>query len=822
LEDILPNYIFIGDKKSSIYTIDIDKGAIVSRHSSNEDDDLRIRRPIQTDNLLTIIRVDYTLTSINNKEGSKSWNMTVSEVMAIQKGTKSELTLKTDNMIYSSGMENRINQIIANSDNSIVSIHKYNNEKSTPVKIYDYKSNNNNLEEYLQSIGTTAIFENNHYNLYEKYIKWTAERNFESLKQKSFLNFLVYKFWELYYLNDDFFFYFSIIILLISVVFVLIYLIIKYVRKNSALKQRLKEYRKISDDNKTKQALVLRSNLLENRESEEEVETTIVERTSSQELCMYKNEEDTVVTHNPNFLFNQIVDLNAKEFEKENNALTSVKLYQDKDGSLVKEEYRMLKTTYDNNEELKNRFDRIEERIEKITNADKRKRTRSERQERNTIEQSISPSSRKARSKDKRSGFVIKAVQNKAGTNISLQPSTEDPIITNFDNNSKLEYRSRGVSNRKLTEKRNRAYSITKNETSLTKEVKNNYLSSGKKNNSESILLQVCKKDPTTPIQLSKRKYNYKEYNLVQQRDDLKHKILKINTTYIDEGRIEKNFEGFEKIGQGGFGSVFKAKHKIDDSMYAIKMIKLKVAQSQNLMEYKEIKEVRTMMKLNHKNVVRYYTCWFQLQLLGINLESLDNEASMTQSYLKSIISESKHNTATKRNKAYNRINEDYESYLKRGKSEEKSNSNIWEWNNENTKKSDSIDFQADNNKALSISFEKPNDDELNEENNMYSYDESEVIRSNKKFKEPLYDVFFFMQMEFCDGLPLNEYLDLNKLSGINPNIIFSFFKQIASGVNHIHKNNVIHRDLKYYTINTDLIIFSYSVKIVLKLVISD
>ncbi len=793
----MPNYIFIGDKKSSIYTIDIDKGAIVSRHSSNEDDDIGIRRPIQTDNLLTVIRVDYILTSINKREGNKYWNMTVSEVMAIQKGTKSELTLRNDNMIYSSGMESRINQLIANSDNSIVSIHKYNKDNYTPVKIYNHMSNNN-LEDFIDS-NRTSLIDNNYYRIYEKYLKWTAERNYGLLRQKSFLHFLVYKFWELYYMNDEFLFYFTIILVLIGIVFLLISLIIKYVRKNSALKEKLKEYRKISDDNKNKEALVLKSNVIEDSK-EEEVDTIIVERSSSQELAVYNdNQGSNIVGPNPNFLFNQIIDLNAKDFEKENKAITSVKLFQDKDGSLVKEEYRMLRTTYENNDEIKNRFDRLEEQLEKITKSDKRARTKSERHQRNTTEQSISPSRRKARSKEKKSGFIIHAVQNKSETNIVLQPNGEDdyPVVKTTDDSSKIEYKSRGVSNCRL---RNRATSIYKSETSKNKEEKyNNALSSGKKNNrSQSIIFKECNEEQSnmTPIQHSKRKYNYKEYNLVQQKDDIKNKILKINTTYIDEGRLEKNFEGFEKIGQGGFGSVFKAKHKIDDSMYAIKMIKLKVAQSQNLMEYKELKEVRTMMKLNHKNVVRYYTCWFQLQLLGINLDNMDNEASVTQSYLRSIISESKQHTLAKRNNTLNRITNDYESYLKRGKSEEK-NSNVWDWNNVDSKKTSSIVLQADIDRALSVSFEKQNDYDLDEDNNMYSYDESSVIKSNKKFKEPLYDVFFFMQMEFCDGLPLNEYLDSNKYTGIDPKIIYSFFKQIASGVNHIHKNNVIHRDLK-------------------------
>lgn len=805
MENILPNYIFIGDKKSSIYTIDTGKGVIVSKHSSNEDDDLRIRRPIQTENLLTVIRIDYTLTSINKKEGSKSWNMTVSEVMAIQKGSRSELSLTNENMIYSSGMENRINQLMANSNNSIVSIHKYNNDNNSPVKIYDYKANNHNLENFILDNNTTAIMNNNYYNLYEKYLKWTAHKNFQLIKQTSFINFLAFKFMEFYYSNDDFIFYLSIILILISVVLVLVYLIIKFVRKNSALRKKLKEYRKISDDTKNKQAIVLKSNLIE-RIDEPQVETIIVEKDSSQELCVYKkieNENNTnIMTPNPNFLFHQIVDLNAKEFEKENQAMTSVKLYQDKDGSLIKEEYRMLKTTYENNNELKVKFDRLEEELEKITSNERRDRTKSEKQERSTIDKTISPSDRKARSKDKKSGFVIHAVKNKNETNIVFKPNADDDLVVRNrydEEQSKLSYKPRSISKRKLIEKRERASSISSRQRGVSID-HNSLISSGKKNK-ELMALKTCKEEDyidNSKLKFSTRKYNYKEYNLVQQKDDLKHKILKINTTYIDEGRLEKNFEGFEKIGQGGFGSVFKAKHKIDDSMYAIKMIRLKVAQSQNLMEYKEIKEVRTMMKLNHKNVVRYYTCWFQLQLIGINLDSLDNEASITQSYLKSLISESKQHTITKRNNCPARVTDfDNQNYLKRFKSEEKSGSVVWDWNEENTKKSESIVFQADIDKALSVSFAKPEDEVDYTESNMRSYDESCANKSNKKIKEPLYDVFFFMQMEYCDGLPLNEYLDSKKLNGVDPKIIFSFFKQIVSGVNHIHKNNVIHRDLK-------------------------
>ena len=43
--------------------------------------------------------------------------------------------------------------------------------------------------------------------------------------------------------------------------------------------------------------------------------------------------------------------------------------------------------------------------------------------------------------------------------------------------------------------------------------------------------------------------------------------------------------------------------------------------------------------------------------------------------------------------------------------------------------------------------------------------------------------------MEFCDGLPLNLYLESKKETGFSRNVIFNFLRQIVVGLNHMHKN---------------------------------
>lgn len=75
-----------------------------------------------------------------------------------------------------------------------------------------------------------------------------------------------------------------------------------------------------------------------------------------------------------------------------------------------------------------------------------------------------------------------------------------------------------------------------------------------------------------------------------------------LSIKYTVEYRFLKDFEDIEEIGSGGFGQVFKAKHKIDGKTYAIKRVKYNTE--------KTVREVTALASLSHDNIVQYHTCW--------------------------------------------------------------------------------------------------------------------------------------------------------------------------------------------------------------------
>jgi len=78
--------------------------------------------------------------------------------------------------------------------------------------------------------------------------------------------------------------------------------------------------------------------------------------------------------------------------------------------------------------------------------------------------------------------------------------------------------------------------------------------------------------------------------------------------------RYLTDFEPVQCLGRGGFGVVFESKNKYDDIHYAVKRITLPSSEEN---KKKVMREVKLHAKLDHRNIVRYYSTWLETPPLG-------------------------------------------------------------------------------------------------------------------------------------------------------------------------------------------------------------
>uniref|UniRef100_A0A8C1AIW4 Protein kinase containing Z-DNA binding domains n=1 Tax=Cyprinus carpio carpio TaxID=630221 RepID=A0A8C1AIW4_CYPCA len=88
-------------------------------------------------------------------------------------------------------------------------------------------------------------------------------------------------------------------------------------------------------------------------------------------------------------------------------------------------------------------------------------------------------------------------------------------------------------------------------------------------------------------------------------------------------GSHSELFEMITELGDGGYGCVYKVKHKIDGKIYALKKV---------ILTRKADSEVKALAQLEHPNIVRYITSWHGPNIWTSNQQR--NQVSNSRTYL--------------------------------------------------------------------------------------------------------------------------------------------------------------------------------------------
>ncbi|KAH1009787.1 hypothetical protein HUJ04_002093 [Dendroctonus ponderosae] len=86
---------------------------------------------------------------------------------------------------------------------------------------------------------------------------------------------------------------------------------------------------------------------------------------------------------------------------------------------------------------------------------------------------------------------------------------------------------------------------------------------------------------------------------------------LSFITDYQMKSQFKREFHEIGEIGSGGFGQVFRVKHKLDGREYAVKKIPIATEEMDSVETY--LSEVKTLAALNHPNIVPYKAAWLEL-----------------------------------------------------------------------------------------------------------------------------------------------------------------------------------------------------------------
>lgn len=86
----------------------------------------------------------------------------------------------------------------------------------------------------------------------------------------------------------------------------------------------------------------------------------------------------------------------------------------------------------------------------------------------------------------------------------------------------------------------------------------------------------------------------------------------------LDTGRFQKKFKNIVKIGEGGFGVVYRANYHVDQKQYAVKKVRLHILKSKEIdpmaqiYQHRVYRELQAASRITSENIVRYFNSWFE------------------------------------------------------------------------------------------------------------------------------------------------------------------------------------------------------------------
>ncbi|XP_071083895.1 eukaryotic translation initiation factor 2-alpha kinase 1-like [Haliotis cracherodii] len=99
-----------------------------------------------------------------------------------------------------------------------------------------------------------------------------------------------------------------------------------------------------------------------------------------------------------------------------------------------------------------------------------------------------------------------------------------------------------------------------------------------------------------------------------------------IQSLAMQDSRYRHEFVETCRLGKGGFGSVFKAKNRLDGREYAVKKVKFKHRNAGLLL--KLLREVKALAGLTHSNIVGYNAAWLEHGISGPQTSSHTSHSS--------------------------------------------------------------------------------------------------------------------------------------------------------------------------------------------------